>query len=456
MALGGGTFITQNKVLPGSYYNVVSATRASATLSDRGVAAMPLELDWGKEKEIFSVTEEELQKNSMEMFGCPYTDPKLTGIKEVLLNAKLLYVYRLNSNGEKAKNTIATARFGGTRGNDLKIAISENPDSEPENKLYDVETLMDTKVVDTQTVSTVTELKDNAYVVFKKEGDLVSTVATPLTGGTNGAEVKGEKHQEFLNKIESYNFNALGVPVSDSTTKKMYVAFTKRMRDEVGAKFQTVLFRENADYEGVVSVENEVEVGEDGSALMYVDDEKVSIPFCKNTALVYWVTGIIAGCNINKSNTNKKYDGELLVKTAYTQMELEEGIKSGKFLLHNVDGEVHVLTDINTFVSFTKEKTDDFSSNQVIRVLDQDAIETGKLFNLYYLGKVQNITDGRSLFKSDLVALAEEMQRMQAIENFTSDDITVEQGQGKKDVVVSKALQPAVCMEKLYTTVTVR
>lgn len=46
MAFGGGTWITQNKVLPGAYINVVSAGIASAALSDRGIATMPLELDW--------------------------------------------------------------------------------------------------------------------------------------------------------------------------------------------------------------------------------------------------------------------------------------------------------------------------------------------------------------------------------------------------------------------------
>ena len=50
MALGGGTFVTQNKKLPGSYINFVSAAKASATLSERGYATMPLELDWGRGK----------------------------------------------------------------------------------------------------------------------------------------------------------------------------------------------------------------------------------------------------------------------------------------------------------------------------------------------------------------------------------------------------------------------
>ena len=53
MALGGGTFTVQNKELPGAYINFVSAASASATLSERGIATMPLELDWGVCGEVF-------------------------------------------------------------------------------------------------------------------------------------------------------------------------------------------------------------------------------------------------------------------------------------------------------------------------------------------------------------------------------------------------------------------
>lgn len=45
--LGGGTWITQNKQIPGIYINVISKSRATAEMADRGVAAMALELDWG-------------------------------------------------------------------------------------------------------------------------------------------------------------------------------------------------------------------------------------------------------------------------------------------------------------------------------------------------------------------------------------------------------------------------
>ena len=69
MALGGGTFVVQNKVLPGAYINFVSAANANATLSDRGIAAMPLELDWGVDNEVFEVTSEDFITKSLEIFG---------------------------------------------------------------------------------------------------------------------------------------------------------------------------------------------------------------------------------------------------------------------------------------------------------------------------------------------------------------------------------------------------
>ncbi len=77
----------------------------------------------------------------------------------------------------------------------------------------------------------------------------------PLTGGTNGV----------------------------ATITALFAAFAKRMRDDVGKKFQVVLFRKLADYEGVVSVKNGL------------TSDKTS------TALIPWVTGVIGGTAVNKT-----------------------------------------------------------------------------------------------------------------------------------------------------------
>ena len=96
MALGGGTFTAQNKVLPGTYINFVSAASANTNLSDRGVATMPLELDWGVEGKVFEVTNEDFQKNSMKIFGYAFDDPKMKGLSDLFLGTQTLYAYRLN------------------------------------------------------------------------------------------------------------------------------------------------------------------------------------------------------------------------------------------------------------------------------------------------------------------------------------------------------------------------
>ena len=153
MALGGGTFVTQNKELPGAYINFISAASASATLSERGIATMPLDLDWGIDGEVFEVTNGDFQKNSLKIFGYDYTHDKLKGLRDLFLNTKTLYAYKLTSGGTKAANTYAEALYCGVRGNDLKITIQANAD---DDTLFDVKTVLDTAIVDEQTVAKYT------------------------------------------------------------------------------------------------------------------------------------------------------------------------------------------------------------------------------------------------------------------------------------------------------------
>ncbi|VFC92513.1 phage tail sheath family protein [Clostridioides difficile] len=435
MALGGGTFVTQNKILPGSYINFISAKRATSSLSDRGIVAIPLELDWGIDEDVFQVTSDDFEKYSVKYFGYDYTHEKLKGLRDLFKNIRLGYFYKLNK-GVKASCTIATAKYSGIRGNDLKVTVTTNID---DNAKFDVVTLLDNKKVDTQIAKVITDLQDNDYITWKKDATLEASAGLVFTGGTNGEAVTGAEYQAFLDKIESYSFNALGCLATTTEIKSLFVEFTKRMRDKVGAKFQTVLYKKSdADYEGVVSVENKIK-----------DTELLE------SSLVYWTTGAIAGCDINKSNTNKKYDGEFDVDVNYTQIQLEEALKSGKFIFHKVGDEVHVLEDINTFVSFTDEKNDDFSSNQSIRVLDQIANDIATLFNTKYLGEVPNDKSGRISFWNDVVKHHEQLQNMRAIEDFKADDVSVEPGSDKKTVVVSDAVKVISAMSKLYMTVSV-
>ena len=237
MALGGGTWLTQNKVLPGTYVVFSSVAKASATLSDRGYAAAPFKLSWGPENEVFAVTSGEFQKNSKAIFGYAYDHPKMLALREIFLHATTVYCYRLGSGANKATNTFAEAKYPGARGNDITIKIAANVDN---GDLWDVSTYLDGTCIETQTVADAKGLATNDYVVFKSSAQLSTTAGVALTGGTDITSITGDHHQAFLDKIEAYSFNALCCPASDATTVKLYAAYTERVRDEVGAKFQLI------------------------------------------------------------------------------------------------------------------------------------------------------------------------------------------------------------------------
>jgi hypothetical protein len=344
MPVGAGTFTVQNKILPGAYINFVSAARADASLSERGIAAMALQLPGGPVDEIFSLTASDFFLNSQELFGVNAYSAELRNLREIFLNAREVLLYRL---------------------------------------------------------------------------------------GANNALPTDDEHADFLEKLESHAFHTVGLNVDSEPLKKMYSAFTRRMRENVGMKIQCVLFRHTeADYEGVISVDN-------------------------STRLVPWVTGAQAGAMPGRSLINAAYNGEVPVPADYTVSQLENLIKEGAFVLHRVGRSVRVLEDINTLTTLSAEKNRDFQDNQTIRLIDQISTDIAALFNERYLGKTPNNTSGRVSLWSDIVAHHRQLELLNAIEDFEPEDVTVEAGDTKKSVVVRDCITPVGAMAQLYMTIIV-
>ncbi|SHJ78291.1 Phage tail sheath protein [Geosporobacter subterraneus DSM 17957] len=441
--IGGGTFTVQNKILPGAYINFVSAGRA-AQLGSRGVVALPLELNWGPENKVFAVTAEDFNRTAIDVFGYDPTDTSLLLVREALKRAKTLLAYRVNSGGQKASATVGgmavTAKWGGTRGNDLKVAILTNADDATK---VDVVTYLGTMEVDRQTVSAESgsaNLKDNNFVTFGEAETLTPTSATALTGGSNGT-VDGTAYSNFLNAIEVEAFNVIGYPGTDETIKALIAAFVKRLRYDNGVKIVGVLYQYDGDDIGLINVKNGVILA-DGTTI--TGDKAVA-----------WVAGASAGAEVNESLTNVAYDGAVDVDIKYTKSQYEAAIQNGEFAFYADNGKARVLTDINSLVTFGDGVSEDWTSNRVVRVMDGWANDVARIFGERYIGTVTNSDTGRELFKADLVSLAMQYQAIDAISNFESADIVIQQGNGKRDVVVNCALQPNDSMEKLYMTVTV-
>ena len=432
MSAGGGIFTTENKVLPGAYINFISKSKALGVIGERGILAMPWYGDFGKTGEIIEIDAESFQTDCLKILGHNYSDNQMLPLREAFKGAKTVKLFRMGG-VKKATAVIgsltATALHEGVRGNDLKIAVSQDPDSDG----FIINTYLDGYVKDTQSASSAEGLLDNDFISFSGTGKLSPSAGVSLTGGENGVS-SGEDYSEFLNALESEDFTTVIYPGNDNVTKSLFAQFTKRLRLDEGYKVTCVLKDFEGDFEGVINLASSC---------------KPYSGFDEN-ALIYWTGGMTAGAQVNESLTNKVYDGELEVMTNIKKSELKDALSEGKFIFYGDKNSVRVLKDINSLTSFSSDKNRDFSNNQIIRILDAIANDTAKIFNDYYLGKCQNNSVGRDIFKTELVSYHQKLMAIGAIEDFVPENITVLQGNEKGDVIVNEYIVPVGAMEILY------
>lgn len=430
MSLGGGSYIIENKIIPGAYINFVTTTRGNVTLGERGVGVLGLELEWGSG--IIIAEKDSIRENCKKLFGYDYEDKKMICIREFFRHADKLIAYNINKGGIAAEFTYGAAAKIGERGNDLTVVISKNVDNVSE---FDVDVYFDSELVDSQTISTAKDYVKNDYIVWKNYTDSIEAGTYKLSGGSTGT-VTGSVITDFCNAIECYRFNAVAVIIDDEDIDQIMIEFTKRMREEKGIKFQCVTFNVNGDYEGVVTLYN------GGTRNGY-----------EGCYIMAWVCGALAGCAINESLTNMKYDGELEIMISNSDTVSNYAIKYGYFLFHRVDDEIRVLKDINTLRTLTADKGAVLQNNQTVRVCDQIATDVAALFCQYYIGKVPNDKAGRNSLWSELVKYHENLMAIRAIEDFDESDIEVSAGNDKTSVIISESIIPVNVMDKLYMKV---
>ncbi len=84
------------------------------------------------------------------------------------------------------------------------------------------------------------------------------------------------------------------------------------------------------------------------------------------------------------------------------------------------------------------------------------ANDIAHIFNTRYLGLKPNDNASRIGLWNELVTHHKELESLGAIESFNASNITVEQGEDKKTVIVTDYITPTNAMEQLYMTVIVQ
>ena len=443
--MAGGFWTSQNKVLPGVYINTKSAGNVSAAIGSRGIVAICEGLDWGATGVIQTITPGE---SLYPYIGYDITNEKALFLREMMKGTDVsdgpveILLYRpTGTNGAWATASIGTdltvtAKYVGIRGNDISIMISASADVQD---AYEVDTIVDGSVVDSQTVAAASSLVANAWVEFSGDA-LTATAGTALTGGVNPT-VAAADHSAFLGLLESYLFDIVVYDGSDATVAAAYAAFAKRMSERVGYKCQCVLAGSGKNSEWVIQIPNGVTL-DDGTALTAQQ-------------ATWWAGGAEAGAQYNQSLTYAQYPGAVSANPKMTEAQLEAAVQAGQLAFTDTFGVVRICTDINSLTTFTVDKGEEYHKNRVMRVLNQLCNDIYRYFSLNFIGKVDNNAAGRALLRGWIVGYLQEMQANNGVQNFTADDVTVEQGNTVDAVVINIVITPVDAVEKVYVSVTV-
>ena len=419
--------------LTGAVINVYSEGALSIEAGARGVAAIAMELDWYDDG-VMCVYNADNSAN--DVFAHELND--MIYLREMMKRAVKALVWPLYSGGKKAsakavENLDIIAEKCGERGNALSVVC------EAYGKLWKITTFLDGSEVDSQVVASAADFEANSFVEISGEAELGAFTAN-LSEGENGA-IAENAYSKFLEALEGCDYNVIAYVGDDSAVKSEIETFVKQQRKN-GKFIQACMGNYTADCEGVISFINGVVLA-DGTKL---DCNEVSA----------WLAGATAAADVNESLTYDSYDGAVAVNgelKASGQLEAKNN-GLGCFIMNN--GLVKIESDINTLVTYTAKKKKDFCKNRVLRVVDGICTDIKRVFDSSFAGYENNNTDGRNRFKASICDYMTAMMEKNAIENFVSDDVEVNMGSDKDQVVVSLRVQPVDSMEKADITVKVR
>lgn len=443
--MGGSWDGNENKIIPGVYQRYSSHAGVTMQPSARGIVTLPLALHWGPVGVVQTI---DAGADLTPYTGYDQTAQANLWAQELLKGTNRtpapyrILLYRLGGTGGKAATVTtgpltAAAQYPGTRGNDIAVVITEQ--TEPEGA-FTVSTVVDGRIVDSQTAQTAEDLAANAWVEFSGSGALEATTGAALTGGADPVSA-AKDYADYLTAIEPHRFDVMIYDGTDGVTQTAMVGFIQRYFQDNGRQAQLVAAQLKApDSRWVVNVCSSV-VLHSGEIL-------------PPQQVCWWAGGALAGAQYNQDLTGAIYPGAVLVRDKRTRAQLEEGLQAGQWLLADDDnGTVSVVYDINSLTTFTPDISEPYHLNRTMRVVMVSGNDVNDIFSKQFKGVEDNTPEGRMQIKGVLVGYLLIMQDNRGIQDFDGEaDVQVTPG-GKKDAVrVVAALNVVGAANFIYVT----
>lgn len=193
--------------------------------------------------------------------------------------------------------------------------------------------------------------------------------------GTDGTIAEG------LTLIKNMKFNYLAVPFADEEDATAIASFIKGQRLNKKKTFKAVLPNIVADDEGIINfTAEEITVGDK----VYTTAEYTAR-----------VAGAAAGLPFTRSLTYFVFPE---VDSIKEKDEPDEAIDKGELILINDGEKIKIGRAVNSFTTFTVEKSKQFSKIKIVEGMDFVKDDIRDTFDNSYVGKVINNYDNKLLF----------------------------------------------------------
>ncbi|MCL1995288.1 MAG: hypothetical protein FWG63_03690 [Defluviitaleaceae bacterium] len=453
---------------PGARMQFISVPRPTMRIGERGVVCAMLELPWGSESDLIEVSAMDFIRGGSERYigFSALTDESMdisllfNGATTRLgrhISPHTAKIMRLNIGGTKATATIGeltvTAKYTGTFGNNIIIAVQEDNTEPDEAQTYTVITALSinaqgepTNIVDIQSVEVLDDLEDNDYVTFDGTGIPEPLLSKPLDGGTNGKSDYATRWLDFNRALYNDNvWQTVAVTTNNATIMANAVNFIRELRETENRGVQCVLLYGHIkpNFHGAIMSPSSLEIlGTDYG----------------NKGLCLWLAGAAAGATGQDDLTNCFIPNVTNYSPKFTSREIEHNLKRGTPPIRTSRvNDIGLEEDINTLHTFTMLRNEEFRDNKVIRVLDTIKEGIFRAWVSKYMGAVPNTETGRELLRADIDSFMQTMQSVGMIQNYRgTQDIEVSQGEELSDVVVNLHIMPVGTMKRLYLTGFVR
>lgn len=238
---------------------------------------------------------------------------------------------------------------------------------------------------DTKVYTSIDEINASDWTTKNKDYIEKTFLGVPSKIIVERIDADATDYNAALQRLANKKWNYLAIPGIEQSDVANISTWIKTQRDTNKKTFKAVLPKIAADHEGIIN--------------FCTENMKVGSTTYSASEYTCRIAGILAGLPLSRSAT---YYVLPEVESIQESTDPDADIDAGKLILINDGEKVKIARAVNSFVSTTTEKSDEFKKIKIIEGLDLVRDDIRETFEDNYVGKVINNYDNKLIFISSL------------------------------------------------------